>query len=53
MAPSINGKLDATDSTHKIRREDATGYIAPAFEGKEEQMTLGSWIFLCLGVVLS
>jgi len=46
MSPSINGKLDeptvVPDNSHKIRREDATGYIAPAFEGKDEQMSLGA-----------
>jgi hypothetical protein len=26
----------------KILKEDATGYIAPAFAGKERQMELGS-----------
>jgi glutamate dehydrogenase len=49
--PSLNGISDASVShspspqpthiTQKILKEDATGYIAPEFEGKAKQMELG------------
>lgn len=38
---SIQGK-----QPQRVLKDDASGYVAPVFEGREKQMEIGKWLFL-------